>query len=100
MGSTCSQPVAPQQPPAQEILVLVEQINMVSGHSNAEMRLLKRMLSRNSSILKKRIEGYEEKLSSADPDNPATTVWRAEKGRAEEVLRTVLKMQVPLAYMG
>jgi GTP1/Obg family GTP-binding protein len=72
---------------------------MVSGHSNTEMRLLKRVLSRNSSVLKKRIESYDEKLKNADPESSVTTVWRAEKGRAEELLKNMLKMQLPLAYM-
>jgi hypothetical protein len=97
MGSTCSQPTAVQ--PAQEILVLVEQINMVSGHSNREMLLLKRMLSRNSTQLKKRIEDYKEKLKDADPDSPVSIVWRTEKERAEELMKKLLRMQLPLAYM-
>jgi len=99
MGSSCSQPAAVAVKPAQEILVLVEQINMVSGHSNVEMRLLKRTLSRNSNMLKKRIDSYEEKLKDADEANPTTALWRAEKARAEVLLKTVLKMQLPLAYM-
>ncbi len=96
MGARCSQPVAP---PAQEILVLVEQITMVSGHSSTEMRMLKRMLARNTSILKKRIDAYEEKLKDADEANPATAVWRAEKERAQELIKKLRQMQLPLAYM-
>jgi hypothetical protein len=99
MGSSCSQPAAVSVQPAQEILVLVEQINMVSGHSNTEMRLLKRTLARNSAALKKRMEIYEGKLKDADEANPATAIWRAEKQRTEEMLKRVLRMQVPLAYM-
>jgi len=99
MGSSCSQPAAVAVKPAQEILVLVEQINMVGGHSNVEMRLLKRTLSRNSNMLKKRIDSYEEKLKDTDEANPTTALWRAEKARAEVLLKTVLKMQLPLAYM-
>ena len=79
--------------------MLVEQINMVSGHSNVEMRLLKRTLARNSNMLKKRIESYEQKLKDADEANPATAIWRAEKERSEQLLKTVLRMQVPLTYM-
>jgi len=97
MGSSCSQPASVQ--PTQEILVLAEQINMVSGHSNSEMRLLKRTLSRNSAIIKKRIESYEEKLKDTDPENPAATIWRVEKERAEQLLNMIHRMQVPLAYM-
>lgn len=99
MGSSCSQPAPVAVQPAQEILVLVEQINMVSGHSNAEMRLLKRTLARNSILLKKRIEGYEQKLKDADEVEPTTAIWRAEKERSEHLLKTVLRMQVPLNYM-
>ena len=72
---------------------------MVSGHSTAEMRMLKRMLARNTSILKKRIDAYEEKLKDADETNPATAVWRAEKERAEELIKKLRQMQLPLAYM-
>jgi len=97
MGSSCSQPLPPQ--PAQEILVLVEQINMMSGHSNVEMRLLKRTLARNSLLLKKRLESYEQKLKGVDDTHPAAAVWRAEKQRTENLLKTVLRMQTPLAYM-
>jgi hypothetical protein len=96
MGARCSQPVAP---PAHEILVLAQQITMVSAHSSREMRMLRRMLTRNISILKKRIETYEEKLKDADETNPATTVWRAEKERAEELIKKLRQMQLPLAYM-
>lgn len=98
MGSSCSQPAAAVQP-TQEILVLVEQINMVSGHSNVEMRFLKRTLARNSSMLKKRIQIYAEKLKDADEANPATAIWRAEKERSEQLLKTVIRMQIPLNYM-
>ena len=98
MGSSCSHPTAAVKP-AQEILVLVEQINMVSGHSNVEMQLLKRTLARNSSMLKKRIEAYAEKLKDADEANPATAIWRAEKQRSEQLLKTVIRMQIPLSYM-
>ena len=98
MGSSCSQPTAAVQP-AQEILVLVEQINMVSGHSNVEMRLLKRTLARNSNALKKRIEMYQEKLKDADEASPATAVWRAEKERAENLLKTVVRMHGSLNLM-
>ena len=100
MGASCSHPTSVKSHSApKEILVLVEQINMVSGHSNAEMRLLKRTLTRNSNMLKKRIEGYEEKLKNADEANPATAIWRTEKERSEQLLKTVLRMQIPLGYM-
>jgi hypothetical protein len=80
--------------------VVVERLTMVSGHSNAEMRLLKRMLSRNSAILKKRIEGYEKKLRELEEESPEAENCRTEKQRAEDLMLTVLRMQQPLAYMG
>lgn len=99
MGSSCSQPAAVAVQPAQEILVLVEKINMVSGHSSVEMRLLKRTLARNSAMLKKRIQSYEDKLKDADEADPTTAIWRAEKDRAEGLMKMLIKMQVPLNYM-
>jgi hypothetical protein len=102
MGASCSHPAtvaaAPVQP-AQDILVLVEQINVMNSNSNTEMGRLKRILSRNSRIIKKRIEDYENKLKDADESSPATAIWRAEKQRAEGLLHMLMRMQVPLAYM-
>ena len=102
MGSSCSHPaavaVSPVQP-AQDILVMVEQINMMNTSSDGEFARLKRLLSRNSRIIKNRIEEYEEKLKDADESNPATTIWRVEKERAEGLLNMLTRMQVPLAYM-
>jgi len=103
MGASCSNPTAiasapKQQQPTQEILILVEQINMVSGHSTREMHMLKRMLSRNIVFLKERLEGYEEKIKSVDAD-PAAQIWRAEKLRTEELIKKMQRMLAPLAYM-
>lgn len=99
MGSSCSQPEAVAIRPAQEILVLVDKINIVSGHSKSEIQLLKRILSRNSAILKRRIEEYEEKLTDAGEENPTTEIWRAEKKRAEGMLKLIMHMRMPLAFI-
>jgi len=99
MGASCSQPAIDTVKPAQEILVMVDHINIVSGHSTAEMRLLRVTLARNSRILKKRIANYELKLKGADEAEPVTAVWRAEKGRTEELLKKIQQMQAPLAYI-
>lgn len=101
MGSACSQPTASvaSVQPSQEILVLVEQINMVNSRPNSDVLQLKRMLSRNSSVLRKRIAGYEEKLKGIDHDSPAGKIYIAEIERAEDLLKKLLRMQIPLAYM-
>jgi hypothetical protein len=98
MGSSCSQPAAPLQP-AQEILVLVEQVTMMNTRSNTEVRALKRLLGRNSADLKRRIRSYEEKLKGMDKESPAAKIYAAEKLRTEELLKALLRMQTPLAYM-
>lgn len=72
---------------------------MVNGRSNPEMLQLKRMLSRNITVLKKRIAGYDHKLKGIDPQSPAGKIYIAEKLRTEEVMKNLMRMQTPLAYM-
>ena len=99
MGVSCSQPNTVAQPPIQEIMVFVDQINMVDTYSTTEMRMFKRNLAHNNSILRKRIAAYEEKLKEMDEANPVAKIYRAEKERAKELVKRLVHVQTALAYM-
>jgi hypothetical protein len=99
MGSHCSRPAQASAPIRQEVSILLDYTAMVQANPNRDVVLMRKTLRRNSTILKKRIATYEEKLKTCDQYDPRGKIFTAERDRAIKLLAEIRHIGKILNYM-
>ena len=99
MGSHCSRPAQASAPIRQEVSILLDYTAMVKANPNRDVVLMRKTLRRNSTILKKRIATYEDKLKTCDQYDPRGKIFTAERDRAIKLLAEIRHIGKILNYM-